>query len=480
MAIRPTQASSYDNVRRGLFLNFFKLIRAQEQVATGKSILRPSDDPVGTSSSLAISRQIGEVDRYRNAVATAKPLIDAGIAAIDEAGNLYSEARELVVQGLNGTLNSDDRQALSQQIELLKARLVEVSNSKLGERFLFGGTESSTEPFAESSGTSGRTVVYQGNQSAREVSIGAGVGVPVNIAGDDIFSSVEATGASYAGLTGLAPGTSADEGTGYRYVTVRHDGTTLPASLSTVGVALVSGGADDTLVGDRNVTIDATAGTIQLGSGRIYTLPPAGSTAASDFTVRDEHGAELHLNLAGWTGAGAAGTVNGAASISLDGTNFTAVNLTETDLELTDATDSTVVHFDTTNLTRSGTDLLTFAGTVNAFDVLQGIADDLRNVHGLDPQALQQRLSARLGEFDRNYDHMQVAQGTLGARSQRLSATESRLGDFDVSLQGMKSDVEDADITSVILDMTKAEQTLQLAQSTGARLMQNSLLNYLR
>ena len=90
MAIRPTQASSYDNVRRGLFLNFYKLIRAQEQVASGKSILRPSDDPVGTSTSLAISRQIGEVDRYRSAVSTAKPLIDAGIAAIDEAGNLYS------------------------------------------------------------------------------------------------------------------------------------------------------------------------------------------------------------------------------------------------------------------------------------------------------------------------------------------------------------------------------------------------------
>lgn len=480
MAIRPTQASSYDNVRRGLFLNFYKLIRAQEQVASGKSILRPSDDPVGTSTSLAISRQIGEVDRYRSAVSTAKPLIDAGIAAIDEAGNLYSEARELVVQGLNGTLNDDDRTALSQQIELLKERLVEVSNSKLGERYLFGGTQSSTQPFIEVGSTTGRTVAYQGNGSAREVSIGAGVGVPVNIAGNDIFGSVDATGASYAGLTGLASGTSADEGTGYRYVTVRHDSSSLDATLTGAGVALVGGGASDTLVGDRALVIDAAAGTARLGSGRTYALPATGSAGASDFRVTDEHGAELHLDLSGWTGASASGTASGTASVSLDGTNFTAVDLTETDLELTDASDGTVVHFDTTNLTRSGTDLLTFSGTVNAFDVLQGIADDLRNVHGLDAQALQQRLSARLAEFDRNYDHMQIAQGTLGARSLRLSATESRLGDFDVSLQSMKSNVEDADITSVILDMTKAEQTLQLAQSTGARLMQNTLLNYLR
>ncbi|MBI5364840.1 MAG: flagellar hook-associated protein FlgL [Planctomycetes bacterium] len=480
MTLRPTQSSSYDNVRRGLFLNFYKLIRAQEQVASGKRILRPSDDPVGTSSVLGISRQIGDVDRYRSAVATAKPLIDAGIAAIDEAGNLYSEARELVVQGLNGTLNDTDRSSLAQQIELLQERLVEVGNSKLGERFLFGGTESSTEPFAVTEATDGRRVVYRGNQAARSVAIGAGVGVPVNIAGDDVFAKQEATGASYAGLTGLAPGTSANEGTGYRYVTVRHDGTTLPAAITGSGIALVSGGANDTLAGDRALVIDAAAGTARLGSGRVLQLPAAGSAEAADFVVRDENGAELHLDLSSWTGASTSGTVHGDASVSLDGTNFTSVAFTETDLELVDANDGTTIHLDTTSLSRAGTDLLTFSGTVNAFDVLQGIADDLRNVHGLDAAALQERLSARLAEFDRNYDTLLVAQGTLGARSQRLTATESRLGDFDVSLQGMKSNVEDADITSVILDMTKAEQTLQLAQSTGARLLQNTLLNYLR
>ena len=480
MAIRPTQASSYDSVRRGLFLNFSKLIRAQEQVASGKRILRPSDDPVGTATVLGISRQIGEVERYRSAIGTAKPLIDAGIAAINEAGNLFSEARELVVQGLNGTLNDADRASLAQQIELLRDRLVEVANSKLGERYLFGGTESSAPPFADTQSAGGARVVYQGNQSARSVAIGAGVSVPVNIAGDEVFARQDATGVSYGGLTGLAPGSSADEGTGYRYVTVRHDGTTLPATLGGAGIALVSGGTQDTLVGDRALVIDAAAGTIRLGSGSALSLPDAASAAATEFVVRDEHGAELHLDLSGWSGASVSGTVRGEASVSLDGTNFTSVALTETDLELVDTSDGTTLHLNTTGLVRSGTDLATFSGTVNAFDVLQGVADDLRNVHGLDTEALQERLSARIAEVDRNFEQLQVAQGTLGARSQRLTATESRLGDFDVSLQGMKSDVEGADITSVILEMTRTEQTLQLAQATGARLLQNTLLNFLR
>src|SRR5205085_11018538 len=117
---------------------------------------------------------------------------------------------ELVVQGLNGTLNDTDRQALGKQIELLKARLVEIGNSKLGDRYLFGGTESSVQPFVE-----GDThVAYQGDRSARTVSIGVGVAVPVNVAGDEVFGRFDPQGATFAGVTGAATGTTADEGAG--------------------------------------------------------------------------------------------------------------------------------------------------------------------------------------------------------------------------------------------------------------------------
>jgi flagellin-like hook-associated protein FlgL len=39
--------------------------------------------------------------------------------------------------------------------------------------------------------------------------------------------------------------------------------------------------------------------------------------------------------------------------------------------------------------------------------------------------------------------------------------------------------VEDADFAEVALDLQRSEQTLQLAQATGSRLMQQSLLRFL-
>ena len=75
---------------------------------------------------------------------------------------------------------------------------------------------------------------------------------------------------------------------------------------------------------------------------------------------------------------------------------------------------------------------------------------------------------------------MQSGLGALAARSQRLNDADTRLDDVDVHLQSDLSGVEDADLSSVVLDLTRAEQTLQVTQAAGARLLETTLLNYLR
>ena len=82
--------------------------------------------------------------------------------------------------------------------------------------------------------------------------------------------------------------------------------------------------------------------------------------------------------------------------------------------------------------------------------------------------------------FDDGTANLLSGLGQLGSRVARLDNAETRLSDVDLHLQGLISEEEDADITEVILEMTRAEQTLNVAQATGARLIQNTLLNYIR
>mgnify|MGYP001615255461 FL=1 len=121
-----------------------------------------------------------------------------------------------------------------------------------------------------------------------------------------------------------------------------------------------------------------------------------------------------------------------------------------------------------------------FGGSVNVFDVLQCISNDMNNVHDLSPRDLRERLDMWLGELDRNHENIQIATGELGSLSQRATGLEESFDEQGVQIQGLLSDVEDVDFSKVVLDLNRAEQTLQLAQATSMRLLQNSLLNFLR
>jgi flagellin-like hook-associated protein FlgL len=199
----------------------------------------------------------------------------------------------------------------------------------------------------------------------------------------------------------------------------------------------------------------------------------------ADVVVRNELGGELHLDFVGWSGANFTGTITGRGSISLDGSNFTTLSFTETDLELTNPVLGQVLHVDTTGVLRAGQELVTFGDTANPFDLLAGVVDDLENGQGLDSSELVRRLAGRLETLDRVHDDLLLGLGVLGSRSARLTSAGGRQGELELQLRGRLSAVEDADLAEVALELTRSQTILELAQAAGARVIQTSLLEFL-
>ena len=197
----------------------------------------------------------------------------------------------------------------------------------------------------------------------------------------------------------------------------------------------------------------------------------------------DNAGGNFFLNDLAITTTAGAGGVAGALtlndSISLDGTSFTALTFTETDLELRNDATGTILNVDTTGVRVAGNELVAFDGTTNVFDLMQGIAEDLRNADGLDPSQVLTRLNLRLGELDRNHENVLVSAGTLGSRSRRLTISDDHAEDVGIELYGIRSQVRDADLAEVAVELARLDVILQVAQASGARLMQTSLLNFL-
>ena len=112
-------------------------------------------------------------------------------------------------------------------------------------------------------------------------------------------------------------------------------------------------------------------------------------------------------------------------------------------------------------------------GSTQLFTVLQGISASLRSN---DPAALQ----AGLNDLDSARNLLTSKASDVGARSNRLTqakgSAESRL----LSLKGQLSDVEDIDLPKTIMEVKLQETSYEAALAAGAKVIQPSLIDYLR
>lgn len=475
--MRVSTLSAFSRVLLSLRSGQLASLRAQEQLSSGRRILRPSDDPTGAARALALRGGLSRSARVRDTVATGEDQLEMAGSTLQHSSGLLTRSRELLLQAMSGALNDQDRATIATELAEIRKQLLDDANLHIDGHYVFGGTRTGDKPWVELESGGSRHAVYVGNGSEQSIQSGEDALVAITAAGDRLFGHAIPGHVRFDGLTGIRSGLTADEGTGFAYLTLRHDATEV-LGLADVGLALVDGGGSDSLLGANALNLDGVAGTLRLGNGPVVTIPGPGER--SDVVVRNEQGGELHLDMSAWTGADLIETVTGRGSISLDGENFTALTFGETDLELSDPSLGQVLHVDTRALLRAGRELVGFGNTANPFDLLQGVIDDLNNDQGLASGEIVERLSNRLETLDGVHDQLLLGLGTIGARSARLAAAGARQGEIALELSGRLSEVEDADLAEVALDLSRSQMMLELAQLAGARVIQTSFLNFIR
>jgi flagellar hook-associated protein 3 FlgL len=111
-------------------------------------------------------------------------------------------------------------------------------------------------------------------------------------------------------------------------------------------------------------------------------------------------------------------------------------------------------------------------GTDQIFAILTDVADHLRN----DPSAL----SADLDRIDGAQATLQKAMATVGARYNQVTAAQDASESRVMDLTGQLSDVEDIDLAKTITDMQLQQSAYQVALAAAAKVVQPSLVDFLR
>ncbi len=89
-------------------------------------------------------------------------------------------------------------------------------------------------------------------------------------------------------------------------------------------------------------------------------------------------------------------------------------------------------------------------------------------------------IDAALTDLDAGMDQVNNARALIGARLNRLEIAMSHFDKLKVDLAKYKSDTEDADITKVISDLVLQQSMLEASRATAARVLQQSILDFLR
>lgn len=111
----------------------------------------------------------------------------------------------------------------------------------------------------------------------------------------------------------------------------------------------------------------------------------------------------------------------------------------------------------------------------------QGLFDTLQLIQnimaGTEPRS---QLDQALTQVDFHMDKISAERSELGARYNRLEMIDNRLASQNVIANRVLSDNEDADMEKVITDMKVQESVHRAALGVGARIIQPTLLDFLR
>lgn len=167
--------------------NTERLLKQQDQLASGKRLRQPSDDPAGTERALRIRGQLTTLEQHLRNIDASQVWLASTDKALENQSDIMQRARELAVQSRSSILRADDRQAIGREVDELIKRAVEIGNTTLAGRYLFGGHKTTTQPFTASPATGSVTsVAYNGDTNSILQNIDNSVDVPVNVTGREL------------------------------------------------------------------------------------------------------------------------------------------------------------------------------------------------------------------------------------------------------------------------------------------------------
>jgi flagellin-like hook-associated protein FlgL len=191
---RLGSASTYDSAIRTLSNRQSNLSGLQENLTSGKRVIRASDDPTAAAQAERSLTRLSRIATEQRALESQRNAIIVAESTLGDMTDALQSFRELVVSAGNGSFTPKDRATVALQLTGLRDQIFNLSNrTDTNDQPLFGALGSAATPFI------GPAYTFEGlpgQNPSGEVSI------PFTLDGDSAFMFDSSDGAT-PGVTSL-------------------------------------------------------------------------------------------------------------------------------------------------------------------------------------------------------------------------------------------------------------------------------------
>jgi len=164
------------------------LSQTQEQLSTGKQIVKPSDAPNKAALVTRLESELSRQTSYQDTLKSVNVRLTAEETALKNTSDVMYRIKELATQAANDTLSDQDRKGVAIELKTLRDQVLSLANSHDSNgNYLFAGSKASQPAFSQDA--KGH-VSYQGDQARMQVNIGDSRRVNLNMPGSDVYNRV--------------------------------------------------------------------------------------------------------------------------------------------------------------------------------------------------------------------------------------------------------------------------------------------------
>lgn len=388
----------------------------ENELSSGFRVNLPSDDPVSTINFMDFDSRLNEIQTYSDTIEVMTEKLNLVDSQLESATTVIQRMRELAVQLANGVYAEEDRVNAAMEVDQLGRELLEIANSYYTDTTLFGGTANTEKPFSATFMTDPDT-------------------------GMEIISEVKYLGNTQSQKVEVERG---------EYVTIAPPG--------------------NQIFWSENMMIAPT----EPVTG--YVAPTDSTIYVDDIPIEISQGDNLEVIVEKINDSGAAvsawlTTQNSESYMVIESTDAHQITLMDTkggtvlsDLGFIDSGSKPPENY--------ASNAYVFTGSV--FDTVINFRDALLDN---DSEKIGSQI---LAQVDSSLDNMLTYRAHLGAVSERMDIMLERYLANEVYYEDLKNQAVGTDITESTMEMKLLEFSHQVALNIGARLLQTSLLDFLR